>query len=241
MKINTIKLLSLRNDEHFQFNSEHIALINECGANALNIAALFDDYYAHFQEEDAALKKVEKSDYTRLIKDADHIRDGIYSGIVLVNHGNSKHYEPNVKAAATRVKILFDTYGNLSKKPINEQTAAITNIIQDLRGKYAEDVDATGIGGWVDELERTNNIVAKLVKERADETASKVTIVLKEARADVDTAYRAIVERVGAAVIIEGQEKYETYINKLNEIIHRYMQAIKVREGRAKKKHGGDE
>jgi len=241
MKVQGMKTTNMRNDEHFQFHTEHIALINALNPQALGISQMFEEYKAFFDEEDIALKKVNKSDYTRLIKEADKIRDEVYGGIVQVNEGNTKHFNKDIKATAMRLKILFDTYGNLSRKPLNEQTAAITNIMQDLKGKYQADINASSLNGWAAELERTNNAVAELVKERSNETASKVTIVLAQARANVDAAYRKIVERINAAVIMEGVQNYETYIKGINEIINRYTAALKVREGRAakKRKKGG--
>ena len=239
MKVQGMKVEKLRNDEHFQFNTEHIALINALHPQALGIGQMFDEYKALFDEEDIALKKVNKSDYTRQIKEADKIRDEIYGGIVLVNEGNAKHFNPDIKAAAMRLKILFDTYGNLSKKPLNEQTSAVTNILQDLRGKYQSDVNTVSFNGWADELERTNNAFAALVKERADETVGKVTIVLKQARAKVDAVYRKIIERIGAAIIMEGSQNYEAYIKGLNEIVKRYTAAMKIREGRTAKRKAG--
>ena len=240
-KINHVDLKNMKADEHMGFHVENDALIVECGAAKINLAAEYPPYKTALDEEDEALKKIPKSDYTRLIKEADHERDGIFGGMVLANKANAKHYTPEIKAAATRIQILLDTFGNLSKKPLNEQTNAIHNILQELRGKYAGDVTTTGIGGWADELERTNNKVILLVKERADETVEKTTIALKDARVKLDAAYKVIVERINALVVVEGDANYERYVKGLNEIIHRYMQAVKTRAGRNAKKREGAE
>ena len=236
VKINGMKLEKERNAEHVQFNAEHLALLVKCDPRRLGIGSLYDEYLARYNDEDDAYKKIEKSDFTHRIWEADHVRDEVFGGLVLVNRGNMRHYEEAVRYAAARVKLPLDAFGNLSKKPLNEQTAGITNILQELRGEYAKFVEATGIGRWVDDLDKTNNAVAALVKERADETVAKETIAMKDARTHLDAAYRMIVERVEALALVEGPDNYATYILKLNEIIHRYMQSIKVREGRNAKK-----
>jgi hypothetical protein len=117
---------------------------------------------------------------------------------------------------------LFDTYGDVARKPLNEQTSAVYNILQELKGKYAADAATIGVAGWVLELEARNNAFADLMRERFDETASRTDVVLKEARTDVDNAYYAIRERLNAFVIIEGLSVYENFIRTFNAVIAKY-------------------
>jgi hypothetical protein len=117
---------------------------------------------------------------------------------------------------------VFDTYGNVASKPLNEETSAIYNILQELRGKYAADVATVGIGQWVSELESRNNAFGELVKNRFDETAARTDIVLKEARAKLDEAYKTIAERVNALAVVEGVADYEAFIRTLNAVVAKY-------------------
>ncbi|MDR2910270.1 MAG: DUF6261 family protein [Bacteroidales bacterium] len=55
----------------------------------------------------------------------------------LPNH--QKHFTESVRTAARRLQIVFDTYGNVAAKTLNEETSAITNLIQELAGTYSED------------------------------------------------------------------------------------------------------
>ncbi|MDR1829753.1 MAG: DUF6261 family protein, partial [Candidatus Fibromonas sp.] len=101
--------------------------------------------------------------------------------------------------AAKRLKIVFDTYGNIAIKSLHEQTSATYNILQDLEsGKYAPDVAKVGLGEWVAELKRLNTAFAELMRERVAEGSMKVDIVLRNARTQLDEAYYPIVERVNA-------------------------------------------
>jgi hypothetical protein len=124
---------------------------------------------------------------------------------------------------------VFDTYGNIAKKPLNEQTSATYNILQELKGKYATDTVAVGIGGWVSELEARNNAFADLMRERFDETAGRTDIVLKEARSEVDAAYFSIREKINALVIVEGVANYENFIRTFNAVIAKYAVSAKPR------------
>jgi hypothetical protein len=171
---------------------------------------------------DEALKKIVKSEFTAKIHEADKARDEIYVGMAEMNAAALKHFSPEIRDAAGRLKIVFDTYGNVASKPLNEETSAIYNILQELRGKYAVDVATVGIGQWVAELENRNKAFENLVKERFDETAARTDIVLKEARAKLDDAYRTITEMVNALAVVEGVAAYEQFIRTLNAVIAKY-------------------
>jgi len=229
MKINKIYMYDLRNDAHFQFYTELLDLLNKEEAVKQKISPHFEAWLQLYNREDAALKKIVKSAITAQIQDADRARDDIYVGMVEVNTASLKHYSEDVRSAATKLKILFDTYGNVAKKPFNEQTSAVYNILQELKGKYASDVTAVGIGGWVSELEVRNNAFAELMRERFGETADRVDIVLRDARAELDAAYLAIRERINALVVVEGEAVYENFIRNFNAVIAKYALLVKPR------------
>jgi hypothetical protein len=232
MKIENLKLINLRNDAHFQYSTEFRDLVTAENPETLKIKPLFDEWGILYAREDEALKKIVKSEFTAKIHEADKARDEIFSGMVEICKGSLKHFNEPAREAAGRLKILFDTYGSVDKKALNEQTSAITNILQELKGKYAPDAAAVGVGGWVTELETRNNALEALIKERFDEAAARTDIVVKDARAAADKQYKAIVERVNALIIVEGPETYENFVRKLNVIIAKYAAAMHAKHKR---------
>ena len=234
MKIAKIKTTHLRNDEHFMFHTEFKELVSEHGAAALKIQPQFETYLTLYHAEDEGIKKINKSAITAEIQKADKARDVIWGVLVKANSAALWDFDHDVQKAAKRLKILFDTYGNIAKKPLNEQTSAAINILQDLHGEYAADVAAVGIGRWVEELQARNDALRALTKERYDETTLKTDVVLKEARAAVDEAYKSITERIGAYVLLEGVAAYEMFIRSLNTVIDKYNETL-ARRGSKKK------
>jgi len=223
MKIEKINLLHLRNDAHFQFHTEFRDLVEHQGAATLKINPQFDGYLPLYNRVDEALKKIVKSEFTAKIHEADKARDEIYLGMAETVAATLRHFNPDVRQAAERLKILFDTYGNVANKPLNEETSAIYNILQELKGKYTTDVASIGLTQWVAELENRNQTFETLVKERFDETASRATdIVMKQARVQLDDVYKTIVERINALAVVEGIETYEAFIKTLNAVIAKY-------------------
>jgi hypothetical protein len=222
LKIHTIALSQLRNDEHLQLQAEFRDLIAKHGAEALKIKPQFDAYTRLYDREDEALKKIIKSEYTAKIHEADKARDDIYIGMEEMTTAASRHFNPDVRAAAARLKIVFDTYGDVANKSLDGETSAIYNILQELQGEYASDAAAIGITQWAAELKTRNNAFEALVKERDSEGASRTNIVMKEARKAIDLAYKQICEIINVYMVVHGEADYESFAKTLNEVIGRY-------------------
>jgi len=238
MKINKINSNNLRNDEHFQFHTEFRDLTTKETPQKLKIQGQFEAYLPLYGRVDEALKKINKSSLTAQLQEADKARDEIFLGMAETAKAALKHFNPAVREAASRLKVVFDTYGNVAVKPLNEQTSAVYNLLQELQGKYAQDVETVGIAQWAAELQARNNAFSGLMKERFDETASRCDIVLREARVELDQAYFAIRERINAFVIVEGVADYENFIRTLNAVIAKYTAILNSRLGKRGKKEG---
>ena len=222
MKIQKFLSHNLRNDAHFQFHSDFRNVMIKFGAAKLKVQPQFDEWTKLYEREDEALKKIIKSALTQQIHEADKARDNTYRGMVEINTASLKHYDPQTAEAARKLKIVFDTYGNITKKPIKEQTSAVYNILQELQGKYADDCAAVKIDGWVNKLEQENEALNKLMGDRYDESAAKTDVVLKDARKELDEAYKKICEIINVYVILEGADNYEEFIKTLNVVIANY-------------------
>ena len=235
MKINSTKTSNFTNDEHFQFNTEFIDTVKRFDPSKLKIEADFGLYTTLYEQEDAVLKKIMKSAYTAEIAEADKRRDSLFNGMVSTSNAALNHYKEDTRKAATRLKILFDTYGNLARKPLNQQTSGVYNLMQELNGAYAADAQQVGIADWAAELEAANLAFDRLVKDRFEESASRTNFVLRDVRLQVDAAYRAIIARIGALVIVEGVDTYTDFIRYWNTVVAKYATTVAQRTGRRRK------
>ena len=197
----------MRNAEHIQFITEIRDAINKFNPNSLNLGGLFNEFMELYIKEDTAYRTVNKSALTEELQKADEVRDDILRGMTLLVHSCLYHFDENVKQAAKRLQILFDTYGNVRMKPLNEETADITNIIQDLNGtKYIGDVQLTNLTSWIPKLQNANNNFEQIMKNRFAEAAEKPDIILREVRTEIDAVYRKMVERVEVFGFLENEE-----------------------------------
>ena len=228
-----IKKNDLTGDEHFQFNAEVIGVINRFGADSLKIASQFEAFTAAHKLADDALRKISKSSFTEDVKQADKRRDTILRGMRDKLKSAQNHFDTEVQKAASNVKIVFDTYGNMATLPLYQQTSAVFNFLQELRGRYAADTQKTELDKWTDQLEEANNEVARLMGDRRDETVDKQTeATFKQARKMVDATFNEITKRINALVIVEGDENYKEFITQMNVLITDFKNRLNQRKGK---------
>jgi len=257
-KTKNIHLTHLRNDEHFQFFTDVVSLVNSVGAGKLNVQKQFDALCDIYREEDEALKKILKSALTDRIAEADAARDALFSGMAETNRAAQNHFTPAVREAAVRLQIVFNTYGNVAAKADAEETSAIHNLLLELTQKHAADMTTVGLTPWAEELQTRNTAVQILMSERYDENASRTVLVLKTVRKRLDEAYRKLVARIDAAALFEAEDGtdssaddgveggirasgdaalplYAGFIRRLNAIITRANDILAHRRGKGAK------
>jgi hypothetical protein len=242
MKIDSILARHhLPNDTHFQFYTAVFALYERYNAGLLRFAQLFTILFALYSAEDEALKRIAKSSLTADLQDADKFRDELWHAMVHFLKAALLHFDPEVRQAATHIKIVFDTYGDVARKSLDDESSAIYNFLQDMRGKYLADATKAGFLPWMDALEPANKTVSVLMRERYGETAARPEVAMKEARQKADEAYSNIIDCINAAIIMEGEEKYREFVTALNVVIKRYADIQAQRKGRAAAKKAATE
>ena len=233
MKIERTNFSKLRNNEHFQCQTEFKTLVENYDPQIINIKKLFtEDYLPLYREEDEAILKIPKNTFTEARLEADQRRDSTFRGMVDMNKAALNHFEPNVVEAAKRLKILFDTYGNIGRLPLQEETSAIYNLLQELGEKFSMDASTTGISPWVEKLQEDNDAYERLVEKGYSEEAAKTELKVKEVRTKVDVVFRQIIDRLEALMLIEGEDVYIGFVKMLNVQLEKYSNMIAQREGR---------
>ncbi len=234
MKIDSIHTPHLQNGEHFTFMSEVQHSISANDPAGIDIAEAFTSFQTALAGEDLSFKKVQKSDITKDLVDADRQRDAVVAGFKSQVGSLQKHFDNSISSAAYRIQLLLDTYGNLSTQSYDNETANLKNLMQELYGKYAADVATLGLGGWMLQMETLNNNFDSLMKERYAQSSDKSTVnSLRSARIDTDKAYGSMRDRLNAAIVFNGEAKYAKAATELNAIIKRYNDILTQRKGRS--------
>jgi len=204
------------------------------GAAALKIAPQFNQWQSLYAQEDIALKKIVKSAFTEEIQDADKERDKLFRALAGTCKAALNHFDADVRAAAKRLKIVFDTYGDVAKKAFNEETSALYNLLADLKSSvYAGDVATVGLTPWLTPLEESNNAVRNLAAARGDESAARTDLVLQEVRTQIDELYNTIIEILNARTILDPNALLTDFIHRWNVDVQKYEDAVDNRYGKS--------
>jgi hypothetical protein len=234
LKIEDSPLSRYQNDEHYNFHTDVNGLITYFTAASLLITAEYATYASLLKDEGDALNFVRKSSYSTAVAQVDTVRDNTIAGMDDAISSGLKHFNAEIREAAKRLKILRDSSGNIARKAYSKESGDIVKLLADLRGLYATDVAVARIGEWVDELEIDQNNFVATQNHRFDEAGEKTRLRMKEVRIDVDEAYRTLVNKINALIIVNGETPYVEFVNKLNQRIEAYTTNLSIYKGRAK-------
>jgi hypothetical protein len=237
-KIVRVRYEHLRNEAHVSYHESVIALFGTYTPASLSVVPQYATYSAAYEKEVSALDIIRRSELTAEIEEQYRRRDAVYRGFADTVKGATKHFNAAKREAALKIENVIAHYGNIAAKTLDEETAAIDDLIRELIMNYESEVTDLGINDWVTQLTAENTAFKSLVASRYSETAARPDIQMKAARKDADTAFRALLNQVDALVLVNGETNYTAFIAALNVISERYKNILAQEAGvrRADKK-----
>ena len=223
----------LHNDEHHKFHFDVKKLVDEQTAAKLKISPLFASYLSALITEDAAIKVEQGSIITKTITDMDGFRDMLERGFHLFNESQSMHHDPEVRTAAEHILRKLDQYGDLRALTYNKETDNITTRNAELFSNYAEDLKTAQAYERLTKIDEVNKEFDSHFGDRANELAARISSNVRNARIQVDPFYEAIVKQINALALVEGDENYAEFIDKVNYYINYYKAGVAARRGRS--------
>jgi hypothetical protein len=217
----------LRNEVHVTFHETANTLVVRFSPDTLGVREKYDIYKPLFDEEVSLLDTIKKSGYTGAIEEQDSRRDIIFRGFVDAVKSATNHFNLEKREAAARVSLVAEHYGNIAAKSFDEETAAIDDLLRELRsGDYTETVAALALNDWLTQLDTENQRFKELILARYEETAKRPILNMKATRTKVDKAFLDIVYQIEALVLVNGITAYEPFIKELNAVIERYKNIL---------------
>jgi hypothetical protein len=235
MKMKSIGSKKLTNALHLQFMTEAIALILKFNVIVTKLGNLVEVFQAEVNKEDLSHKIIRKSNLSNMKMEKDDERDNLLVGIHEALKSLLRHFDANIREAANRLKIVVDTYNNptpMKDLSYDAETAEIKNMLQELEGKYSDDLQLTGMTGWINKLKTSNEEFESLVKSYNVEQSGKPSLKTKDARKNTDIAYNNIVTAINGFVIIEGESNYAQFITEINTLTKHYNDLVAQHLGR---------
>ena len=236
-KIPNITFSRMKNETHTQFHENTNALVEKFDPARLGITSLYQPYYDALCNEREALLLITKSELSGQIAEKDRERGAVYRSFSTTVKGLRGHFDPEMRQMANSVWQIFLHYGNVPKKPLNDESAAIDDIVREFdRPEMAERLNALQLTPWKDKLVEVNGEVKRLMLDRLSESANRTAFRMKTAREETDKFYQAIIAHLNIRLLIEKEtdEVAAAFIAELMENIKKFKLILAQDLGRKK-------
>ena len=225
-EIQTFYIGGMTNAAHFLFVSNIAERAEKDAAVAEKCAAQVAALRAAVTAEDENLKLSAKSLLTDKIADADKERDRLYAGYKKAVSGYEGFPDDAMAEAAKALAQHIKDYKISPQMQMDKETGLLVNFIQDLEGKFSEQIKALSLGAFVEKLKASNESLRELTAQRTDERSAKTAGALKTAREASDEAYKLLVQHVNARALIEGDAAYSAFIDYANTEIEHFKKEV---------------
>ena len=224
----------LRNEEHFNFLTDFSELITAATPAALNIADEYAAFTPLLAEEASVMEIIRKNSYTESVIEADEARDLIFNFIRASVKNMTKSYDATIVAAAEKVLNIINNYKAVSQFGLQEETGKIINLLDDLKQTSVMALcTQIGIKAHLTELENANNRFKTLMTDRRAEEAQKPLRSAGDIIEEIKAPYNAIIDKINALVVVNGETDYKDFVTKANVLISEYRKVVKMRRSRA--------
>lgn len=182
----------LTNVQYSQFMRDHLHHLGLIDKNELSNAELnmlIATLVAVVGDFDKVMKKVTKSAFSEKIGDLDNNRDNSFRSLRQALKSERNTADASVQEAVNAIEIFIDTYENVPKLTLEEETRAIDEIVTVLEGRLKPMVDVVGVANKVARLKADNETFKAKYAQRTSEYIDKDTTDNREVRQQVNDAY----------------------------------------------------
>ena len=225
-EIGSISLVNMNNAAHFLFVSNMADRAEKDSAVAEKCAEQVKALRAAVTAEDDNLQLSAKSLVTDKIAEADKERDRLYAGYKKAVGGYDGFPDAAIAEAAKALAQHIKDYKISPQMQLDKETGLLVNFIQDLEGKFSEQIKTLSLGAFVEKLKAANESVRELTAQRTDERSAKTAGALKTARGASEEAYKLLVQHVNARALIEGDAAYSAFIDYANTEIEHFKKEV---------------
>ena len=225
-EIQTFYIGGMNNAAHFMFVSNMAERAEKDSAVSEKCKAQVAALRSAVTAEDENLKISAKSLVTDKIVAADRLRDQLYAGYKKAVAGYVNFPVESLADAAKVLNQHIKDYKIDVQAQLDKETGLLVNFIQDLEGKFAEQIKSLSLTAFVEKLKAANEEVRSLTGQRTDERSAKTAGALKAARAVSDESDKMLVLHVNAHALLEGEEAYAAFIDYANTEIEHFRKEV---------------
>lgn len=233
-KINSVNFQPFKNNEHGQFHKViRDALLATPAVNTI-VIKFSQSYVDAITAELMAIDVEQGSQHTGPIEDSDLFRDRLYRSFVLQSHSSLLSFDPAVQEAANRILRIINQVDDMRRQPYNQESETLTSLINQLENYYAADIKLCNSELHLSKLKEANNSFITNFGTRSTEASLRISGDVRIARAVTDPIFKNICSVINAMVLLNGEEVFSTFIDKVNYEIDYYTNTMNKRSSSGK-------
>ncbi|MDR1454251.1 MAG: DUF6261 family protein [Tannerella sp.] len=223
---------NLRNETHVELHETVIAAIGRYNPVQFGIESVYAGYRQLVTTEVSLLDIMQKSEYTVEIQAQDCVCGRYCRGLSDAIESGLNHFDAGKREAAGERSTIFDRYGSIAARTLDEGTAAIDDFLHELAsGTASACVRTLALTDWVEQIGLENRKLKDLLKVDCDETAKRPLLRMHTVRVDVDKALQTILNFFDVVSTGHGLAAYELLLNDLNAAFERYRNILAQQAG----------
>ena len=237
--IESTNLKLLRNLEVFQVYSDILAFLRQEEPVEEPLKGLCDAFAARVSAYDTALVPERRSHYTAELARLDAQRDYVFRSFTTQLKLYLASFDDVQVKAAEALLALVDKYGkNITQMPYRQETAAISNLLQDLELEANAAFIATLFAAhWVSALRSANEQFGQTMLSRSQAASEAEIGAAKTARDATQSAFEKLCEMINALIVVKGEATCKRIADRINQLVTESRNAVARRP--AMKKSGG--
>lgn len=185
-----------------------------------------------FHKFDQCLKRENAFVSPEGMQKADEDRDFFMRKLYSIVSVFTDYPDTSRNEAAQGLLKTISLYGGveIAAMPQNDESAAITNLMQDLNQEpNIKHIKTLAIKDLKELLEKANNEFIALKQDKSGSESLVIRGETKKSRYDVDRIFVFLCEKINALSILEGNRTYDDIISKINHLIEKYISAVELR------------
>jgi len=220
--IKTSNLTKLKQLDLFQVIKNILSFLNVADLSILMLQKVADELQTAFEAFDKAIIQARKTGYTELLYELDAARDEVYRGFVALLKSFLSLPFPEKAAAAKALLAIIEKYPYIPTLPLREETAAITNLLQDLDTPEAiVQINLLGMTDAVALIAAKNAEFETTYNQRTEKEALVEVEIGKKTRLALENAFRNVANAINGLEAAFGEEPYRTLSDQINREVAR--------------------
>lgn len=231
-------LAGLRKEQHLGLMTALDHLMMQETLVKLGLEVQYPPFSSALAVENAAVQIEQGSLTTGKMDELDAEREDLLTGFTHLVENGLRHFDLTKRNAAEIVKHIIDKYGNFRRKTNADETVDFRAMTHELlSAENLPHLSALSEDGpeWVNRIQTVNEQYGALNEARNAETKGTHVTTSLEAREVMNPYYTAIIKRVNALAVVNGEANYITFINRMNGYITDYKTTMAVQAAARKK------